>query len=489
MKFHDSFQFKPKSLDVLSKTLEDDEVKYFVASCTTSHFDLVLRKGVYPFDYLDSVERFDKTELPSQAAFFNKLSSSSCSDIDYAHASRVWDAFGCETIADYHDVYLQLDVLLLVDFFEKFRRTCLDFYSLDPLHYYTTPGLAWDAALRMSRVELELITDENIYNLIEHNIRGGISMISTRNARANNPSFPSTYDDKLPRQDLIYLDANNSYGCAMLQFLPTHGFRLLSSDEITVLELENLRDDSEDGYIYEVDLHYPTKLHNQHNDYPLAPESLVIDREMYSPTQQSVFPESIPQKKLTPNLRDKTRYVVHYRNLKLDVQLGLVITKVYRVLTFKQSPWLKAYIDFNTHHRSLSDNGFLRDFFKLMNNSVCGKTQENLRKRMQVDLITDAAVLCKRVAKPSFCRGIPITDCLTVVQCKIQTLVLNKPICVGFTVLELSKLHMYDFHYNHMKVKYTRADRLRLLFTDTDSLAYAVQTENIYEDMASVISH
>ena len=120
-------------------------------------------------------------------------------------------------------------MLLLADFFEKFRKTCLDFYSLDPLHYYTTPGLAWDAALRMSRVELKLITDENIYNLIENSIRGGIAMISTRYARANNPSLPSTYDDKLPRQDLIYLDANNLYGCAMSQFLPTHGFRLLSS--------------------------------------------------------------------------------------------------------------------------------------------------------------------------------------------------------------------------------------------------------------------
>ena len=136
---------------------------------------------------------------------------------------------------------------------------------------------------------------------------------------------------------------------------------------------------------------------------------------MYSPTQQSVFLESIPQKKLTPNLRHKTRYVVHYRNLKLYVHM--VTTKVHRVLTFKQSSWLKAYIDFNTHHRSLSGNSFLRNFFTLMNNSVFGKTQENLPKRVQVDLITDAAVLRKRIAKPSFCRGIPITDCLTVVQC------------------------------------------------------------------------
>ena len=203
----------------------------------------------------------------------------------------------------------------------------------------------------MSNVDIQLITDENMYNFIENSIRGSISMISTRYAQANNPSFPSSYVNKLPRQDLICLDANNLYGWAMSQFLPTHGFRFLSQDEITALRLEDLSDDDEDRYIYEVDLHYPNDLHNSHNDYPLAPESLVIDRAMYSPTQQSIFPESAPQRKLTPNLRDKTRYVVHSRNLKLYVQLGLVITEVHRVLTFKQSQWLKTYIEFNTHQR------------------------------------------------------------------------------------------------------------------------------------------
>ena len=195
---------------------------------------------------------------------------------------------------------------------------------------------------------------------------------------------------------------------------------------------------------------------------------------MYSPGQRAVFPDTAPQRKLTPNLRDKVKYVVHYRNLKLYLQLGLVVTKVHRVLTFKQSPWLKTYIDFNTHQRSsLAGNSFLKDFFKLMNNSVYGKTQENLRKRVQVELITDARILRKRVAKSGFCKGNPITDCLTVVQCKVATLTLNRPIYVGFSVLELSKLHMYDVHY--MCVKYPGPGQLRLLFTDTDSLAYAVE--------------
>ena len=175
----------------------------------------------------------------------------------------------------------------------------------------------------------------------------------------------------------------------MSQSLPTHGFRFLQQDQISTLMLQELSDDAEDGYIFEVDLHYPTHLHDCHDDYPLVPESLVIDRSIYSATQQAVFPESAPQRKLTSNLRDKVKYVVHYHNLKLYLQSVLVVTKVHRVLTFKQSPWLKAYIDFNTHQRSLAGDSFL------MNNSVFGKTQHNLRNRVNVELIKDARIFTR----------------------------------------------------------------------------------------------
>ena len=270
----------------------------------------------------------------------------------------------------------------------------------------------------------------------------------------------------------------------MSQPLPTQGFRFLQPDEIEalVVEVRELSDDTEDGYIFEVGLSYPQHLFDAHDDYPLAPEPLEIGRDMYSPAQQAVVPQTAPQRKVTPNLRDKVRYVVNYRNLKLYLQLGLIVTRVHRVLTFKLSTWLKTYIDFNTHQRSLARSSFLKDFFKLVNNSVFGKTQ-NLRKRVQVELITDVGILRKRVAKPYFCRGTPITDCLTAIQCSVATLTLNRPIYVGFSVLDLSKLHAYNFHYNHMCVKYPRHGQLRLLFTDIDSFAYAVQAEHIYGDM------
>ena len=229
-KFLDSFQFTPQSLHVLSKTLEDDEFKYLAETCIGDSFEFIRRKRVYPYDHMDSSDRFEETELPSSADFLNQLSGDACSGVDYAHAVRVWDAFNCETLVDYHDVYLQLDVLLLSDLFEKFRKTCLNYYRLDPVHYYTIPGLAWDAALGMSKVKLELIVEKDIYNLIDTSIRGGVSMISTRHAKANNPSLPS-YDPELPRRYLICLDANNLYGHAMSQFLPTGEFRILSDEE------------------------------------------------------------------------------------------------------------------------------------------------------------------------------------------------------------------------------------------------------------------
>ena len=184
--------------------------------------------------------------------------------------------------------------------------------------------------------------------------------------------------------------------------------------------------------------------------------------------------------KLTPNLRDKKNYVTHYRNLKLYLEQGMVITKIHRVLTFKQSPWLKEYIDFNTAKRSMSSSSFKKDFYKLMNNSVYGKTNENLRNRVNVEVITNRDIALKRVCKPSFKRSMTVHDDLVVMQCATVNLELNKPVFVGFTILELSKLLMYDFHYRKMLRRY---ETLNLCFTDTDSLLYEVYTEDLYADM------
>ena len=202
LKFIDSLQFTPQSLDSLVKTLEVDEFKYVLGR---------------PFPLLmDSFARFDESLLPSQDAFFSNSSDSPCSDPEYAYATEVWIAFECESMADYYYIYLKCDVLLLTDFVERFRATCLAHYSLDVVHYYTAPGLAWDVALRMTHVSLELITDLDIYHFIENSILGRISMVTTKYALAISPTLPA-YDASRPDVNLIYVDANNVYGWAMSQ--------------------------------------------------------------------------------------------------------------------------------------------------------------------------------------------------------------------------------------------------------------------------------
>ena len=184
--------------------------------------------------------------------------------------------------------------------------------------------------------------------------------------------------------------------------------------------------------------------------------------------------------KLIPTLSNKEKYVLHYRNLQLYTDLGLKITKVHRVLEFNQSEWLKQYLDFNTEKRTNAKNAFEKDFFKLMNNSVFGKTMENIRKRVDVRLVTDENKLLKMAAKPTNVRSKIFNENLVAVHKIKETLTLDRPAYVGMCILDLSKTLMYDSHYNYIKKKY--GDKAKLLFTDTDSLTYEIETNDVYQD-------
>ena len=234
---------------------------------------------------------------------------------------------------------------------------------------------------------------------------------------------------------------------------------------------------------------YPQHLHDEHADYPLAPESTIVTTDMLSQKQLDMLgvesKEDIKAskiKKLIPNLNNKRNYIVHYRNLQLYIALGMQLTKIHRVLSFHQSPWLKTYIDFNTDMRARANNDFEKSFFKLMNNAMFGKTMENLRKRVNIDLITTEEQLRKRVIQPSF-KGFKIFhENLISVERRKTFIKLNRPIYIGFAVLDLSKYLMFSFHYGHIKELYP-GKMSQLLFTDTDSLTYKIETDDIYQDM------
>jgi hypothetical protein len=213
--------------------------------------------------------------------FYSQLNNTDISDADYQHAKSVWNHFDCSTLQDYHDIYLKTDVFL-ADVFQNFRAMAMSVYHLDPAHHYPLPGFSWDAFLLQTCVTLDLITDPEIYLMLENSIRGGISTITHRHAKANNPLLPD-YDSSLPKSYLMYLDCNNLYGKAMTECLPTGNFRFLSEAEVDNFDLDSVDDFSRKGCVLEVDLEYPPELHDKHNDYPLAAERLTVSKEMLSP--------------------------------------------------------------------------------------------------------------------------------------------------------------------------------------------------------------
>ena len=208
-----------------------------------------------------------------------------------------------------------------------------------------------------------------------------------------------------------------------------------------------------------------------HNDYLLAPEQIVVNKV----------------KKLIPNLGDKKKYVIHYENLKQYLNLGLKLTHIHRGIKFEESPWLKSYIDINTDLRTKSKNDFEKDFFKLMNNSVFGKTMENIRNRVDIKLVTDKKKARKLAAKPNFNHCNIFSEDLFAIHMKKTELIFNKPVYLGMSILDLSKTLMYDFHYNYVKQKYE--DKAKLLFTDSDNLMYEIQTEDFYKDISEDVKH
>ena len=239
-------------------------------------FRLMLRKGVYPYEYMTCWDSFNETQLPEKDAFYSNLYMEGITDDDYKHAQNVWKTFNIADMGMYHDLYMSSDVLLLADVFESFRDTCLDIYKLDPAHFFTAPGLAWCAALKYTKVRLELLTDIDMLLMFEKGIRGGITQAIHRFAAANNKYMGDQYNPNKLSSYLTYLDANNLYGWAMSQMLPTHGFKWCE-EEFTEEKIKQYNPESDTGYVLEVDLEYPVELHASHNDFPFCPEKMELD--------------------------------------------------------------------------------------------------------------------------------------------------------------------------------------------------------------------
>ena len=368
-------------------------------------FELLTRKGVYPYSYMDDSSKFEENKLPPEEAFYNDLAKQPITKEDYTFVKKLWKTFHLQNLGDLHDLYMETDTLLLADVFENYRKTILKHYGLDPIHFYTAPSLSWSAGLKFTNVKLEIPNDIKMHMFFDQGLRGGISMVSHPYERANNKQMKEYYDPKTKQSYIMFVDANNLYGWAMSQTLPTGGFKwvqrlktdvpALTNGDKTIQEMEedtcfknmqeweenikNLKDDSETGYMFKVDLVYPKNLHldKMHDNFPLAPEAIKIEKDMLSPYQTELgdsLDVSYGSEKLCLTLRDKTNYVCHYQNLKFYLKHGMKLKKIHKILQFDQSAWLKPYIELNTQLRQAADNKFDEDQAKLMNNSFFGNS-------------------------------------------------------------------------------------------------------------------
>ena len=430
------------------------------------------------------LKRFDEAKLPEKEKFYSSLSGKGITDEEYAHAQEVWATFGCQTMGDYHDLYVATDVLLLSDVFESFRKVCQEKYGLDPAHYYSAPGLSWDTLLKKTGVDLELLTHLDMHLFIERGMRGGISMVGKRYTKANNPPVEGNKTDE-PRNYITYLDANNLYGWAMSMHLPKSGFhwkRVMPAEE----HIMKMKWNTKKGWILEVDLEYPEELHDAYNGYPLAPEKRAMEPWKMSEYQHRLMKdlglEPPNTEKLVLTLEDKN-YVVHYKNLRFYLTQEMRLKNVHRVIEFHQEPWMEPYIRMNTEFRKQAKSDFETDFYKLMNNSVFGKTMENLRNRVDVKIVRawESNKIRKLVSDPAYDSFTLFSKGMAGIHMHKRRLVLNKPVYTGMTILENSKILMYDFYYNHLKARY--GPRCDLIYKDTDSMLLDIQTEDVYKDM------
>ena len=312
---------------------------------------------------MDCFDKFDETTLPNIENFYSKLELSNIDVKDDNHAKKVWDIFNIKNMGGYHHLYVQADT----DVFENFRSLCLKEYQLDPACYVSTPSLAYDAMLKITGAKIELFTDIDMVLITTKRIRSGLTQVIKKYSVANSKYLPD-YDKTKDTTYLQYLDANNLHGYGINKKLPLY---LYEWDDVSIFTedfTKNYDDNSDKGYLLEVDIEYPKELHTPHKDLLLLPEKksklhkeykhrVTKDiKNAHKKVYKSFNITHEPENKLIATVQDKNKYVANISILKQALNHGFKLTEVHRVIKYNQSNWLKPHIDKNAALRKLAKN-------------------------------------------------------------------------------------------------------------------------------------
>ena len=471
VQFIDSLAFLEASLSEMVEDLKAEDCKFDIIRksglCENSEqLDWLLRsKGIYPYEYITGYEVLKEKALPPKEKFYSTLSNANVSDEEYNQAVSTYKIFQCQSIEDYTKLYCITDTMQLAEAILSFVEEVQKDFGLDVTNYVSLPSVSFDAMLKMTGAKLDFLPDSDMVNLFESSIRGGVSFVNKRYSNVEEEGG-----------EILYLDFTNLYGFSQCQKLPTSEYTWLNEEEISNMDLSLIDEDGSFGYGLEVDLEYPIELHKAHNDLPLAPENINIFYDDLSPYSKECLkmtcqtnPLRYKSQKLCGTFKTKEKYFTHIKNLKYYLKLGLKLKKIHRVIKFRQDAFVKPYIEYAAKKRAQSKSPFKNRNRKKMTNANYGRFIMNVRKHIEVKLVSKQSAIEKHMSSPRLKSFRILNSDLTAFFMKKKKITLDKQWSVGWAILELSKLALFQLYYDILVPRFG-LENIEVIMSDTDSL-------------------
>ena len=492
LRFIDSYNFINTSLQNMINGLRTSNHNFEIFKSGMRYFDYqqelidkCIQKGVFPYEYIDSIEKLNEKTLPSKDDFYSTLTESSVSDEEYKFALEVYKMAKCESINDYMSLYLRTDVLLLAEAFTHFRSGVSNAYGLDPAFFNTMPAYAMECCLYMSETKLDLLTDLDVHCLIENNIRGGFACANIGKVDFNSRYHPD-YDADKPCSSFACLDWNSLYALCLKKKLPVGEFYELKKEEIKAFDILGTNIDEDHAYMLLVDYEIPPNVALATDDFPLSIHKYTPKISELSPLTREIIKSCDGNtnicEKLIASHKDQKEYLISLPRLQILVKLGLNVKCIHRIFRFKQEACFANYIEKNITMRKNAESKHAGSYFKLMSNAIYGKTLFNVRKHSVVKHLAMTKNVYERwVRDPLLKRCDVFSNNKVLMISEAPTIELKYPLYLGFWILESSKKEMTDFFYNKLKATYH--ENVSLIYTDTDSYFLNFQGIEFFDEV------
>ena len=490
--FRDSYNFLSNSLETLINDLNVSRHKfslfdnYFetVKGYPTSIINLLKRKNVFPYEYIDSVEKaYNTKELPSMSEFYSTLKEKDITNNDYRFACEMFKVTGCNSLLDYLQLYLECDVFLLAEVVMAFRMEMYNTSGLDPLCFLSAPGFSMEAALFNSKIQIELIKDVEIYTLFEKNIRGGFSCAIEGYCELNNKYLDHFKSDEMSTY-AVMLDFNSLYASCLVTDLPTGEIYELTSSEVESFSIDHAIASTNYSFCMLIDYEIPDDVKIKTDDFPLGMHHYTPNENDLSEFTKTLLEngnlKANSSSKLIASHLPQKNYLISLELLQHHIDIGMIVTKIHRIFRFKKEAVFKSFIEKNIAARKQCSSKAKSNYLKLLNNSIFGKCLFNVRKHSdKIAIVTNKKQFEKYINKHSLRECVPIAEDKLLIKYHSNSIQLAYPLHIGFFILEKAKYFMYNFYYNVLKKNF--GDKVKLCYTDTDSLLLRFSDVDCFE--------